>query len=162
MNGIKQKWGKCKDCPSDSKDKPLMAGRCQMHYWMHRREVAKKKFVRNEIQTHDTQLAMFNAIWNSRDRVSWLSGISLNGYQDTNKWYSCFAHVLPKGVFPKMKLFDKNIILLTPKEHGLLDQGTEEQRETYKQEQSVHGRDVNWNKIFTLREELKEFYETLN
>lgn len=158
---MKPKWGKCKDCPPEKKDQPLIAGRCQMHYWMHRREVKKKQYKRNEIQTHDTQIAMFNAIWNSREHKSWLSGISLEGYQETNKWYSCFAHVLAKGMFPKMKLLDKNIILLTPKEHTLLDHGTKEQRETYRQEQSVHGRNVDWNKIFTLRDELKELYETL-
>ena len=63
MSSIKQKWGICKDCNND-KEVPLIAGRCQHHYWQHRRDVKKNQLKRTEIQTHDTQLAMFNAIWN--------------------------------------------------------------------------------------------------
>ena len=33
---IKQKIGKCLDCPEDSPDKPLTAKRCNTHYWNYR------------------------------------------------------------------------------------------------------------------------------
>jgi len=40
---IKQKVGKCLDCPEDSKEQPLIAKRCRTHYWQHRKEVKNPK-----------------------------------------------------------------------------------------------------------------------
>lgn len=36
---IKPKIGKCIDCSSDSPEKRLIAKRCELHYWLHRKKV---------------------------------------------------------------------------------------------------------------------------
>lgn len=40
---IKQKIGACVDCPKGAAHAPLIAGRCQNHYWQHRSKVNSKK-----------------------------------------------------------------------------------------------------------------------
>lgn len=39
-SSIKQKKGKCLDCTDDT-EKPLIAGRCQNHYWQHRAKISR-------------------------------------------------------------------------------------------------------------------------
>ena len=41
MSTIKPKIGSCLDCPSTAKEVPLIAGRCQSHYWVYRAEVGR-------------------------------------------------------------------------------------------------------------------------
>lgn len=58
MSSIKQKIGVCLDC-TDGKEKPLIAKRCQNHYWAHRNKlkggskliprVSKKKQAQDKI-----------------------------------------------------------------------------------------------------------------
>ncbi|MFT7280504.1 MAG: hypothetical protein ACI9DM_000223, partial [Cyclobacteriaceae bacterium] len=36
----------------------------------------------------------------------------------------CYAHVLPKGSYPHLKLYADNIMLIHPEEHTIVDQGT--------------------------------------
>ena len=69
-----------------------------------------------------------------------------------------FAHVLSKAQnkFYKFKLYKKNIILLTPHEHLLLDHGTIEQREMYATKTGC-----DWNTILELEEELKYEYKAI-
>lgn len=44
MSSIKQKIGKCIDCPPGSPDVPLIAGRCYaLHYWKHRKTLKPQK-----------------------------------------------------------------------------------------------------------------------
>lgn len=74
--------------------------------------------------------ALFDAIWSMREHTSYLTGKKLDCYSETF-YLNMFAHVLPKGKYPDFRLFDKNIVLLTPEEHYLLDFGTEEQRQRY-------------------------------
>jgi hypothetical protein len=104
------------------------------------------------------QVQMFKSIWASRPHVSFLSGKPLNYIPNTELWYSLFAHVLSKAMnkYPAYKLYEKNIVLLTPTEHGLLDAGTIDQRIKYEQENNCC-----WNKIFLLAEELKGQYPEL-
>jgi hypothetical protein len=40
---IKAKSGKCLDCSPNEPEKPLIAGRCQSHYWKHRSGQSKTK-----------------------------------------------------------------------------------------------------------------------
>ena len=40
---MKNKTGICKDCGPDKGDQPLIAGRCNTHYWRYRASVSKKK-----------------------------------------------------------------------------------------------------------------------
>jgi len=98
------------------------------------------------------ELELFKKIWIRREHKSFLSGKKLNTFD-----VSLFAHVLPKAQnkFPKWKLNPHNIILLTKYEHYLLDHGSEDEREKYAKENNC-----DWNKIYSLYNELKEAYET--
>ncbi len=48
----------------------------------------------------------------------------LNRFYNTEMWYSCFAHVLPKGQYTYFKLNPKNIRVVFPEFHRIIDQGT--------------------------------------
>jgi hypothetical protein len=89
------------------------------------------------------EMAFFETLWNVRERVSFLSGKPVSFSPST------FAHVLPKSKYPKLRLYDRNIIFLTQEEHTLLDAGTKEQRERYAKEYLC-----DWNSIYKLKEEL--------
>lgn len=104
------------------------------------------------------EMALFQSIWASREKKSYLSGKELKNYEGTSFFPNLFAHVLSKAKnrYPKFKLFEKNIILLTPDEHYLYDFGTEEQRNKYAQE---HG--CSWAKIYELKDELVKVYNQL-
>lgn len=44
MSSIKQKVGQCCDCPPDSPDQPIIAGRCvARHYWAYRKSLKEQK-----------------------------------------------------------------------------------------------------------------------
>ena len=104
------------------------------------------------------ELELFNIIWEERDHKSFLSNRPLGVYPGGPLYVNVFAHVLAKGKakYPKFKLYSKNIILLTPEEHNLLDQGTFAQRDNYAARAGC-----NWNKVYDLREELIENYMRL-
>lgn len=51
MSSIKPKIGVCKDCGPGTKEVPLIAGRCNMHYWIFRGEQKpKKQFKRTAVK----------------------------------------------------------------------------------------------------------------
>lgn len=104
-----------------------------------------------------TQVALWKQIWIHSNKRSFLSGMHLREYLDTALFANCFAHVLAKGQnqYPYFKYLASNIILLTPGEHALLDQGTEESRISY--ELDVPSAD--WSKVYKLRDELKKLYK---
>jgi len=89
------------------------------------------------------EMALFETLWNIRERVSFLTGRPVPFSPST------FAHVLPKSKYPGLRLYDKNIIFLTLEEHTLLDAGTKEQRAKYAQQYLC-----DWNTIDKLKEEL--------
>lgn len=99
---------------------------------------------------------LFDAIWNTRPHVSFISGVKLG----KEARVGFFAHVLPKSIYNKFRLCDKNIVLLTEAEHALYDQGSEEKREEYaylmKERRNVL---VDWEKLYSLAEELKQEYK---
>jgi len=101
---------------------------------------------------------VFREIMEEREHVSFISGI----------WVPCithnWAHVLAKGLnkYPKFKLHKPNIRFLTAREHDLYDKGTEDQRDKYADHMfSKRGIAVDWQKLYDLREELKEEYKQL-
>ena len=106
---------------------------------------------------HLTQTIIFKQIWMRSDRKSFVSGLYLRDFMTTNLAHNCFAHVLAKGQnqYPYFKYYAKNIVLLTPGEHALLDQGTEEARISY----ALDVKSANWQPLYDLREELKEEYK---
>ena len=111
-----------------------------------------------------TEAMLFRIIWNVRSQRSFLTGTWLRNIQPGHPlWFNMFAHVLPKGMnkFPHFRFYLKNIVLLSPGEHALLDQGTAEARITYSQEveEASKGKiTADWSKIDVLAEELKEEY----
>ena len=105
-----------------------------------------------------SEIDFYFEIWNSRKQRSFLSNQRLNFAERSEFWYNCFAHVLSKSQskYPKFKLYSKNLILLTPEEHHLLDHGTEMQRQKYAKKYGC-----DWQKVYGLREELVQEYNNL-
>ncbi len=117
------------------------------------RKRAKKEESSTDIREDTPGLKVFyDIIWFERERVSFLSGESLDKYYNTDQRLNMFAHVLAKGKnkYPKFKLYKKNLILITPYEHFLLDHGNTDLRKKYAAKTGC-----NWDIIFDLREELK-------
>lgn len=52
---IKQKVGKCIECPAGTADAPLIAKRCQSHYWRHRSKVSAEK-PRNQAKNEENKV----------------------------------------------------------------------------------------------------------
>lgn len=96
------------------------------------------------------ELGLFKKIWEEREHKSFISGINVEPFDVRN-----FAHVLPKGKYPSLRLDRENIVLLTPVEHTLFDQHTEKDREKHREEMyHKHGAYVDWEKLYELKEEL--------
>jgi len=104
-----------------------------------------------------TQTMIFKQLWLYSNKRSFVSGLYLRDYMNTPYFYNCFAHILAKGInkYPHYKFLARNIALLTPAEHSLFDQGTEEQREKYCDEV----KSANWQPLYDLRDELKQEYD---
>ena len=98
------------------------------------------------------ELVLFQAIWNTRKHVSFLNDKPLG--EDAYVWY--FAHVLrkAKGHYPKFKLYEKNIILLTKEQHDLYDLNV-------RNPEYLTGLDARWQKVFDLRDELLLEYDKI-
>jgi len=111
------------------------------------------------------EVTIFRVIWTIRSRQSFLSGLWLRDFHPGQPlWFNLFAHVLAKGQnkYPFFRFYYKNIILLTPNEHFLLDQGTEEQRISYSldvEEKSGGKNKADWGRIEALRQELLQEYD---
>ena len=80
---------------------------------------------------------MFLEIWQEREHKSFISGRFLGNEPRVHY----FAHVLPKGTFPKFKCKKENIVLLTMEEHNRQHFGSIKD-------------DPQWQKWFDLREKL--------
>ncbi len=95
---------------------------------------------------------MFESIWASRAHISFLNGKPLG--DDAYAWF--FAHVLrkAKGHYPKFKLYDKNIILLTRSQHEEFDNNV-------RTPEFLIAKDPRWQKVFDLRDALLKEYEKL-
>jgi hypothetical protein len=110
-----------------------------------------------------TQKLIFHELWNRLPRKSFISGLFLRDFANTELFYSCFAHVLAKGLnkYPYFLLYAKNIVLLTPQEHHFLDHGTADQRIKYSlglEEMTGGKQKADWAKLEALAEELKKEY----
>lgn len=95
-----------------------------------------------KIPTPEGELALFKQIWEERAHFSQVT-------PDQEIYYDpwCFAHVLSKGASPKFKLLRENIVLMTPQQHDVFDNRTDQAKESELFE---------W--VFELRELLKQFY----
>lgn len=105
------------------------------------------------------QIELFEILWDNSNRKSFLSDRPIKISRSSNFWYNIFAHVLSKSKskYPKFSLYSKNIVLLLPYEHFLLDHGTEDMRKKYAEEFKC-----DWNKIYSLRDDLRQEYLLLS
>lgn len=152
---------KSKPCTVDNCNNPRFAkGYCKNHQYLRtdkkKPKPIKSKPLVNKKSSNSGQMALFQVIWNTRERVSFISGKPLAKYEGTNLFPNLFAHVLSKAQnkYHKFKLYDKNIVLLTPEEHTLLDHGSEDQRQKYK----ANNPSADWEKLYNLRDQLKNEY----
>ena len=67
------------------------------------------------------QKDLFDKIWTERPHYSEFSGEELG--EEAKSFF--FAHVLAKGAYPNFKCYEQNIVLLTMREHMLLDGQTQ-------------------------------------
>jgi hypothetical protein len=89
-----------------------------------------KKIVRNINFGFRNESEMFHKIWDERSHICQFTGENLEQflYRSDGMWFSCFAHILPKGRFPLFKLNSENVRLVYPGFHTIVDQGTKADR----------------------------------
>lgn len=105
---MKPKQGKCIDCPTGSKDVPLIAKRCQNHYWKHREEVNKDKKGKTEKKQKKAKLDVFFASELQQvPRCCDECGASLAHTMAISR-KAVVAHVLPKRHFESIMLHPWN------------------------------------------------------
>lgn len=109
------------------------------------------------------ELAIFYEIWAEREHASYLSGKKLIFFVDPDlheadmeTFVKFFAHVLSKKQFGKYRLLKENIVLLTPYEHSLFDQGTAAKREEYAKKNNC-----SWMPLYEKVEQLLKSYPSL-
>jgi len=112
-------------------------------------KVSKKR--QEELKSY-SQIDLFNEMWDEmqKPRICPVSNKELDRFEGTDNWHWCFAHILPKGKYPELKLKKENIIVVYPKVHTLYDQGTQRQRNLYPL--------WNWDVLYLKREELLNKY----
>jgi hypothetical protein len=108
---IRQKIGKCIDCdPNDSILKPLIARRCEKHYWQYRKSVSKKNIRQLSADHQDpvplkekTALGLWfkyhieHNLWiceNCKDPIP---------HHTSNHLYAAQAHIVPKLIYTSVK-----------------------------------------------------------
>ena len=90
--------GKCQEC--DYKTKPP-------------KKLAKTK-IKQKFSKPTGELALFQAIWDNRPNFCAVCNEPLGEFN-----ISYFSHILPKGAFPKFRLYDKNIMLKCEYHHHI-------------------------------------------
>lgn len=116
---IKPKIGLCQDCPKNSKEKHLISGRCQTHYWQYRAKLKKNKVYKNKSKepsknTFCLDFASSKSLneWFSYQisQSSWVCEnckTPINSSTNISK-ISAQAHILPKSIFKSVKLLHIN------------------------------------------------------
>jgi len=82
----------------------------------------KKSSIIKKKEKPTGESVMFETIWNTRPRVSFITGLPLG--MEARSFF--FAHVLPKSTYPDYRLLMENVVLLTFDEHQKWDQRSEE------------------------------------
>lgn len=135
---MKKRLKECVDC---GRMRPIWSkGRCKQCDAIFKGYTIRKR--KKKKKGEKTQVDVFKEIWEERKHKSQLSGKPLG--PDMKACY--FAHINPKGSFPELKTAKWNIVLLTCKEHTLLDHDTEENRQKYAEENNC-----DWSFIYKLK-----------
>jgi len=74
---------------------------------------------------------LFEYLWETKSHKSEISGRNL---EDITLFFSMFAHVLNKKSFPLFRYNPRNIMIVHPEEHVLIDAGTASSRRKYQEE----------------------------
>jgi len=122
---MKIKTGKCIDCIDSTQDVPLIADRCQHHYWKERARVNAEKGKNRQKTAQKNVVGVFmgSQVLNM-PKYCEESGQLL---PRNPKWLmlSCCAHILPKregfGGFPSVATHPMNMIYLHPDIHTNMD-----------------------------------------
>lgn len=116
------------------------------------------------MKTKKSLLKIFLSIWEQRNKRSVISGADLSGLINTSFFVNCFAHVIPKKGHNRLNFTstkqreellvynEQNILLVSPKEHHLIDHGTEEQRREYERKFNC-----SFDVFFNYKENLLEY-----
>ena len=86
----------------------------------------KKKAAKDCGLMLQSESQLFYDIWEERPHVCYLTFREINFPKGSPLWFSCFAHVLPKGRFKEFKYLKDNIILVLPEVHYAMDMGTKD------------------------------------
>jgi hypothetical protein len=81
----------------------------------------------------------------------YLTGKEIPYKKGDDMWFSCFAHILPKGLYPLWKLNPENCKVLYPSVHTLVDNYRSEYRDAYPE--------IDFDKWFGLQEHMKKKYD---
>jgi len=90
---------------------------------------AQKKPLQDFSFEFDSQVSLFDWCWQNAlnkqgEVICPYTGEKLNRYLGTDMYYSCFAHILPKGRYTYFKYYPNNIRVVNPAFHAICDQGT--------------------------------------
>lgn len=110
------------------------------------KRVSDKK--REGIQEGNSEYPLFVSIWAVRKHECFVCGESLG--KELKPEF--FSHILPKGAFPKFRLYDKNIMLKCRSCHDLY--GTKPRSE-------LVGRSFKWVEVFSIKDKLNEEYYSI-
>lgn len=108
----------------------------------------------NDNTPKQSQISLFKTIWEESNKKCQLTGKDLSRITPySSHWFSLFAHILPKGKYPRFKYLQKNILLVHYDIHYQLDMGTVDSiLRTIGQE--------GYNKWLSLRENLLAEYNS--
>lgn len=108
------------------------------------------------------QTIIFKTLWDRLPAKSFVSGLWLRSYVNTPLWQNCFLRILPVKDYGYFRWYFGNIILCTPGEKGLFEQGSEEERIAYALdiEQNSRGKaSARWGAVRDMENELKTLYK---
>jgi len=107
-------------------------------------------------------LLVYKMAWRVYPKKSFITGLWLRDFENTEIFLNCFTHVLSKTKYPYFKRYLKNICLTTVAEHSIWENGQEVDQISYSQEveKQFGGRiNADWGKLRDLAEVLKKEYE---
>ena len=89
---------------------------------------------------------VFLQLIQERGNKSQISNKELFG-EEHFQWHWQFSHVLPKGLYSRFRLYDRNIVLMLPEEHVYVTE-----------HEGTARKNPLWQKYFALKEQLKQEY----
>lgn len=123
---MKLKYDICNDCCNNRIIVNKKYNLCKV---CNSNRLENNKSNRGNNKEKNSQAEIFTIIWNNSNKKCTLTGRDLSWIiPNTPYWYSCFAHILPKGKYPGLKYDINNIMLVHPETHYQLDFGTHESR----------------------------------